>query len=193
MSRRALDRADARLRRRIVDVDEDVAARRGEEAQHAFAHRRPGRSWPVDDRISTPRPAAWGAALNMRPGVTPAGRSPATRAEGPVPDKSAARLAARLEAADRLQRVDEHELEVRERDDPAALVAHRRRVADLDEATSRSSFGLEQPALEEIASSPAAALDRELAQPPQVSRWAIIGCRPRNTSSSRAPRARAGR
>ena len=171
-AQRALVERSERLRRRIVDLDDDIAPRRREEAQHPVAHRGAEAQAAVDHQHLDAEAGGLGReALDQRADV---GRPQVDHRphvqEDPVPDQPPARLAARLEAADALQRLHQHELELGERRDAALLVAHRGEVAHLGDR--------EQPLVLRVRAAAAVeqvdvlgrrqALDRELAEPPQA-------------------------
>ena len=104
--------------------------------------------------------ASAGCEVDRRPGVE----------QQPVPVQALARRAARLERAHRLERLAHHPLELGQRGDAAALVAHRREVADLGERDEAlvlrvlARLGAEQVDV----LGRGHALERELAQAPDV-------------------------
>ena len=131
---RPLVQRPQRLARRRADLDDHAASRRREQAQHAVALRAVGLDAAGLEGAPSRRPAR----RSREQGDTErtdlrrrqVDRGPDVQND-PVPLQPAARLTVGLEAADRLERLHQHPLELGQRGDVPVGVVQRRQVAHL--------------------------------------------------------------
>ncbi len=121
-------------RRRVVDLDHDLAGGRGEDAQQALLLAAVGRADAAGDLHHLDAEAGGGrsepadhTAQVLRRELD---RRPDMELDA-VPLQAPARPPVRLERADALERADQHALELGQRGHRSVLVAERREVADL--------------------------------------------------------------
>ena len=159
---------------RLVDLDDHAAAGGREEPQLAVAHdavARVAHAAADDHGLDAEALGLAGVAVDQRARLVrrEVDRRPQVQPHA-VPQQALARRAAGLEAAQRLQRLGQHVLELGQRDDAPVLVAHDRELAHLGER--------EQPLVLRVGATDAAEqvdvrrrgdpLERELRHAPQV-------------------------